>query len=665
MVYNWEGKEAECYRLYVEERKSLDEVIEHWGQRGFTPSKRAFQTQFKRWDFPRKQNPAHKNPALVARVKELWENNVTQRDMVEMLMTEGFEINDRELMRLRLRFNWLLRESRGRGVKRKDPGTVTKQRPQKKKKQKVVRGNGIIDQLANAILQDSSSSEESEHTDEEHTHHGEDERPPAVSVEAESQAHAQLEALDPAEVHRRQLRQEQLQQESAEKWRTRKRRRRTRGWAGLPADAPGEPPRFPSETTLDESKAYLHLDNQSYREVREQFRLICNEHAVTKKTIAGPEKWGRIIAQLIRDNAHLSSVFQEDAQALQDADTMWRARNYKALSLDVICLDVTKRMRTLDTRMSLAEAKNTLGLNPQETRQARSQFHVILKADHFTNKFAAGEEHWNALKRAWIEGSELLTRVLVGGDADPRYAQKVKAVEVLARDVMKRLRSETLPKDPDGKKQAHQGPGPGPAPPSMTPHASKTRLRGHELVKTSSSAATDMSLSSAVPASSAPMDLQIDPSLLLAASDASVLPHHHSTHLLAAQPSRPQTHPHHPSPYATTNMPTPPPPPLPIYFRLHPLSLTPQSQSQPHPPVWLRILQTRSMSELRRLATSEHRGAAVLKIEGLLVHRVESQPLRQEVEVAIAVEDEHELGAYLQLVGGAGGKPVFVVVLGW
>lgn len=37
MVYNWDGKEAECYRLYVEERRSLDEVVEYWAQEGFTP----------------------------------------------------------------------------------------------------------------------------------------------------------------------------------------------------------------------------------------------------------------------------------------------------------------------------------------------------------------------------------------------------------------------------------------------------------------------------------------------------------------------------------------------------------------------------------------------------------------------------------------------------
>jgi hypothetical protein len=37
MVYNWDDKEADCYRLYVEEKKSLDEVIAHWESKGFTP----------------------------------------------------------------------------------------------------------------------------------------------------------------------------------------------------------------------------------------------------------------------------------------------------------------------------------------------------------------------------------------------------------------------------------------------------------------------------------------------------------------------------------------------------------------------------------------------------------------------------------------------------
>ncbi|KAK4987839.1 hypothetical protein LTR28_001809, partial [Elasticomyces elasticus] len=76
MVYDWDDKEATCHKMYVEERQSLDDVMAFFKRElGFVPSKRAFQTQFRRWDFPSKQNPAHKNAPLVARIRELWESN--------------------------------------------------------------------------------------------------------------------------------------------------------------------------------------------------------------------------------------------------------------------------------------------------------------------------------------------------------------------------------------------------------------------------------------------------------------------------------------------------------------------------------------------------------------------------------------------------------------
>jgi hypothetical protein len=37
IMYHWDDKEAECYRLYVEEKRSLEDVISYWEMRGFTP----------------------------------------------------------------------------------------------------------------------------------------------------------------------------------------------------------------------------------------------------------------------------------------------------------------------------------------------------------------------------------------------------------------------------------------------------------------------------------------------------------------------------------------------------------------------------------------------------------------------------------------------------
>ncbi|KAH9880766.1 hypothetical protein IAQ61_001060 [Plenodomus lingam] len=469
-MYHWDDKEAECYRLYVEEKKSLDEVIAYWEAQGFTPSKRAFQTQFKRWDFPRKQAPAHKNPALVARVQDLWEQNYTQKDMIDTLQAEGYSINDRELIRLRLRLKLLLRESAPR-PKRKQAVAVDggirkvkakgkgkgKGKGQKKRPQKVLSGNGLINNLANSILADEPSSEEEEEESEEEQALSL-EQTEAEGAETADAADAGPTALSAEELLRRQLRQEQLQVESDEKWRTRKRRRRTRGWAGLPPDAPGEPPRFPSETTIDEAKAYLGLDNDVYREVRERFLEMCRENDIVKKTTAGPEKWAQIVRQLIRENVHLSSAFEQEPDALQSNEALFRPKGQRALSLDVICMDVTKRLRVMGKSMNLSEAKKLLCLNPERTRYVRAAFAAKLIANNCTSKYEAGDALWTELKQAWVNESEYLTRALAHGGADPDYQRKIRAIEALARDVMKRQQQERIAKDPTKKKQIHQGP---------------------------------------------------------------------------------------------------------------------------------------------------------------------------------------------------------------
>ncbi|EFQ93008.1 hypothetical protein PTT_09743 [Pyrenophora teres f. teres 0-1] len=673
MVYSWDDKEAICYRLYVEERRSLEEVICYWEIRGFTPSKRAFQTQFKRWEFPSKQNPAYKNSALVARVRALWASNYTQKDMVVTLQAEGFQINDRELLRLRLRLKLLLREC-GTRPKRTD-GRIKKTKPKKKKK--IAPGKGIVNQIGNAILADSESEDESE--DEDAAADNDDDEPEATRPQESDLPVEEARpiipepdtvGLSPEEVLRKQLRQQQLQAESDEKWRTRKRRRRTRGWAGLPADAPGEPPRFPSETTIDEAKAYLELDNNMYRQLRERFSDICREQDVAKKTLAGPEKWALIVQQLIRENAHLVNMFQDEPEVMQTYDALFRPRSQRALALDVICMDVTKRLRTMDTRMSLADAKNVLGLNPEQTRRVRSVFAEKLKAVHFTNKHEAGEEQWAELKQAWINDSEYLIKALADGEEHPDYAQKLKALDVMARDVIKRQQQEKMAKDPNKKKQVHQGPGPGPAPPIVAPHPTILKLRHQKGATREGIPQNTFTAPDPLPNT----DLQIDPSLLLAASDAAILPltdyqpqHHYQDHQYrAAQPAQysaaqpvsqqqqqQQQQQYYPS-LGTTAL------PLPIYLRLHPHS----SILFPVKTVWLSLLHTPSVVELRSLVTREHPGTHIHKLEGLIQYR----GVGKDKDVYVRITDDEELCAYLRHISEEGGgevvgKPTFVALL--
>ena len=349
-----------------------------------------------------------------------------------------------------------------------------------------------------------------------------------------------------------------MQIESDERWAARKRRRRTRGWAGLPADPPG-PPRFPSETTLDESKAFLSLDNTLYRQARDQFQAICEHESVLKKTDAGPEKWQKTKDRLISENPHLQHIFWNDQTHKVEQ---------KALALDVICTDVTKRMRTLERRMTIAEAKNVIAINPEESRQVRNAFYALLVADEFTSKLETGDEHWNELKSRWIADSPILQRILAPGASDPQHQVKVRAIEVLCRDVMKRLRDDQAKKDPSRRRQFAGGPGPGPAPPrhvpqtamDMYPHIAPTAPmvvsqmngisggsndhdhnvtnqghghgHGHNHSHNHHSAAASAAAAAAVQQAS---ELQIDPSLLLAAADPSVVNGHIDPSLANAQ----------------------------------------------------------------------------------------------------------------------------------
>ncbi|KAJ9646322.1 hypothetical protein H2199_002371 [Coniosporium tulheliwenetii] len=592
MVYDWEGKEAECYRLYVEERLTVDAVMRHYAAVGFNPSKRAFQTQFKiswlttekRWDFPSKQNPAHKNEPLVARVKELWERNTNQKEMLRILNSEGFDIKERELMRLRARNRWLLRVP-----------------------------NGMQARSYAAPLTPQPDTE---------THDSEQ----AAHLEIVSASATSIEQIEAA-----------TEREASPSYRQ---RRRTRGWAGLPADPQG-PPRFPSETTIDESKVYLNLENAQYREVRDQFQSICEEEGVAKKTIAGAEKWQAVKDRLIRENQHLQDAFWND---------QLHRPELKALALDVICTDVTKRMRTLERRMTIAEAKNALSINPEESRQIRNAFYATLKADCFTSKLEAGNEHWQDLKSQWIAGSELLQRILAPGAADPDHFLKVKAIEVLCRDVMKRLRDDQTKRDPTRKKQASSGPGPGPAPPRPAAPSNASTTLDH----TSAAPTAQMTLtqSSSEQLAASRSDLQIDPSLLLAAHDSSIAAAHHQqasyeqqSHYNAA--SR-QASSYPIDSYAPNTCP-PQPQAIAIFCRLSPISPV-----QREPKIWLDVLATGSIAELRHLILSRHPGTTVARIEGV----VSDQSGR---EILYPLDQDDELYSYVAHVSG--GKATFVVHL--
>lgn len=227
-------------------------------------------------------------------------------------------------------------------------------------------------------------------------------------------------------------RKREMEAESTERWMAKKRRRRTRQYAGMPADPPG-PPRFPSETTLAQSQEILGLDKTSYTDVRQQFQTICEAAGIIKKSVAGPEVWEDAKNVLISRSEPLQKVFWVDKSNLQ----------HKQLALDVLCSDVTKRMREgADKAMLMADAKNVLDLDPEKTREVRSAFYRILEADGFTSKVALGPARWQDLKQQWVDECDTLQKALTRLDNPHSFEMKRKAVETLATDVMKRLRDD-------------------------------------------------------------------------------------------------------------------------------------------------------------------------------------------------------------------------------
>jgi hypothetical protein len=560
----------------------------------FTPSKRAYQTQFKRWGFPSKQNPAHRNVDLVTRVKELWEKNTSQRDMLKTLTEEGFNIKERELMRVRAKNRWLLRVPNGM----KSHGVTEAVLPT------------LPDQLAEAT--DGALGPAGDSNDDQ------DQTP---------QPRAASPSLSPEVIKKRKERYEKLQAESDERWAAKKRRRRTRGWAGLPADPPG-PPRFPSETTIDESKTYLSLDSNGYRQLRDHFQKVCEEAGVIKKTLAGPEKWQLVKDRLIQESPHLQQVFWMDNTNLET----------KNLALDVICTDVTKRMRTMERRMTIAEAKNILGVNPEESRHIRNAFYGTLKADHFTSKLEAGDEHWKELKEHWIKGSPLLQSILAAGESDPEYANKVKAMEVLCRDVMKRLRDDQTKRDPVKKDKESQHSTDSPQRDESGTGNERSPLVSHDGNAAPASITTAISNGISSLASKAlartPMvggdisDLQIDPSLLQAANHPS----------FAAGDGG-----------AANFLLDVPVVPVPVYVRPHP-----KSQIHKGTKMWLGSLHSRTVLELRQLLQAKWPDASIVRIDG-----VDKDQKGQ--DISYLIEEDEELDAYLTHVQDR--KATIVVML--
>jgi hypothetical protein len=139
-------------------------------------------------------------------------------------------------------------------------------------------------------------------------------------------------------------------------------------------------------------------------------------------------------------------------------------------------------------------------------------------------------------------------------------------------------------------------------------------------------------------------DMQIDPSLLLAAAnDPSLM-----RGMQNQYPEQQYADQQYAAQAAQAAFP-PSPSSMAVYFRLHPASEV-QSQAR----LWVSTLSSISLNELRQLACVKFPGTIAIRVEGVI-----KQP--NGPEMTIPIDQDDELEAYLGAISGV--KPIFSVQL--
>ncbi|KAL7943090.1 hypothetical protein V8C42DRAFT_329659 [Trichoderma barbatum] len=400
MVYSWETYREICRRRYINEGWTLDEIMAYLKKKyAFNPCRRAFQEQFKRWNFPHKMKSRAQDAKLLKRTRELWQQNLTQLDITRALKVEGFQVTERDVEKLRHDHRLFIRgPNRDRSNSSQSGGS----------------------QSSPWMESDAAFS-------------------PLNELEDEAMSPPQVSSLLPPDL---------WNSDSAERGLAKRRNRFKRDDSG--AKVP-----FPSDMTLGKARGILRLDDNKYEKLGDTFKNICTTFGIITKW-AEPEKWETAKNQLRASLPFLCKELLESASDLEE----------KIQALDIICKNVTKTMRLTDSRMTQKEAKNALGLDPQQAREVREVLTNLLKEAGYANKPDAPPttEQWIVLKGDWGSHCPAIRKALddIGNDVGDDVPKKKKALEVLSRDILKRLRDDRRarhckkkPLEPDTLRSSH------------------------------------------------------------------------------------------------------------------------------------------------------------------------------------------------------------------
>jgi len=242
-------------------------------------------------------------------------------------------------------------------------------------------------------------------------------------------------------------------------------------------------------------------------------------------------------------------------------------------------------------------------------------------------------------------------------------------MEVLCRDVMKRLRDDQTKRDPTRKKKfdsnytANSSQGfnqfSNGAQPDISgvgfgvgPHDALIQAAAHAQAQAQVQAQAQAAAAAHVHHAHSQgqvmadhSDMQIDPSLLLAAAnDPSLIDQSQHGQFSEQQYADQQ----YAAQAAQASFP-PSPTSIAVYFRLHPASDVRMAQR-----LWVATLSSISVDELRGIATLKTPNAVAVRIEGIV-----KEPNGQ--EMTLQIDEDQELDAYLSAIQGV--KPIFTVQL--
>lgn len=431
--------------------------------------------------------------------------------------------------------------------------------------------------------------------------------------------------------------------------------------------------RFPSQVSTSIAQERIGIDKPTYKTMRVVFKRICNDDGIIRKAEPGISVWEAAKVKLC------SEILQLHIAMAPSADE--EETRLKQISLDVICMDVAKGMRVSQATDTVTEVRNTLGINPEESRQIRSIFMEILEEANFGWKSNASPEQWAELNKLWASRSPLVARSVAsreGGQAG--VSARTAALESIAMNGLRRYQDSKTKQTTRGANKASS---------SSTTHApqlSTTVTLDAEMpsfgedagnlsfpdvvasqdpprqTRRSTRATTNTMVSQPLAQSSQrrnpPKPAKPTRSNVPAAMTLASHVHHtiqpamsatnEQTFFMAA-PAFPSTVYQQTDPTSTLFYQTPTA--FAVYFRLHPSSSFASAAS-----LWISTLRSSSVHDLRVAAAVKFPGTMCLRVEGIVKDGNGG-------EIPLQINQDDEMMAYMEHLQGS--TPTFSVQLVW